>query len=93
MDILTSTVIRRGGSVRSKLPKLAQISPYLDSRLLGVSNLNIQESIKQVFDPNDVLAAGQMFDIEGKAKQSWLEKARASNKQINYIATCIEKRM
>jgi len=34
-----------------------------------------------------------MFDIEGKAKQSWLEKARASNKQINYIATCIEKRM
>jgi len=40
LDILTSTVIRRGGSVRATLPNM-KFSPFLDARLVGINNLRI----------------------------------------------------
>ena len=56
LDKLTSSVIKRGGTLRaSSRQTLDAISPFLAKRIVGQGSLGVQQSIKEAFDPRDVL--------------------------------------
>ena len=62
LDNFTSTVIRYGGTLRTgKRSSLNVISPHLSKRINGEYSINMQEQIKLLFDPNDVMSRNRMF--------------------------------
>lgn len=77
MDKLTSSVIRYGGTLRPCCrPLMDKISPFLAKRITGEGSLPLQEQLKTLFDPNDVLLSGQMFPIRENQSKSFLTKAK-----------------
>ena len=61
LDKFTSSIIKRGGTLQAKRPVLDRISPYLTKRIMGEGSLAVQQSIKEAFDPNDVMLRNSCF--------------------------------
>ena len=61
MDKFTSSVIKRGGTFKTSRNVLDSISPYLAKRITGEGSLDLQQSIKELFDPNDILNRSSLF--------------------------------
>ena len=77
LDNFTSTAIRHGGTLRSgSRASLDAISPYLAKRITGHNSVGMQEQIKVLFDPNDVMVSDRMFWVRENAGKSWLTKLR-----------------
>jgi FAD/FMN-containing dehydrogenase len=64
IDKLTSSAIKRGGTLTtSSRAALDKVSPFLAKRILGQNSLPLQQAVKELFDPNDILLRNQMFLI------------------------------
>ena len=88
LDNFTSTVIRYGGTLRTaSRQSLDAISPYLAKRVTGEHSVNMQEQIKVLFDPNDVLGSDRMFWVKHNQGKSMFTRAKEWNKQVNYLFT------
>jgi hypothetical protein len=61
LDKFTSSVIKRGGTLKANRTTLDQISPYLAKRITGEGSLHLQQSLKELFDPNDILMRDSLF--------------------------------
>ena len=56
LDVLTSAIITYGGTVSARQKQILDaINPYLQERMAGRASYQIQQEMKKVFDPNDVL--------------------------------------
>ena len=74
-------MIYLGGTLRaSERSSLDAISPYLFQRITGKFNAPIQEQIKVLFDPNDVMCRDQMFLVQQNQGKSFLTRAKEKNK-------------
>ena len=90
LDQMTSRVIRHGGTLKTQSREtLDEISPYLAKRMVGQFNLPLQQTIKEAFDPQDVLCSNRIFHVRKENEKSLYERAKEKNKQVNYIATVI----
>lgn len=89
LDRLTSTVIKRGGTVQpSDREALRAVSPFLAKRIMGEYNLPLQQSIKELFDPNLVLVGdGMREEVMRERAKSRVQKLREANKQVNFYMT------
>lgn len=63
LDKFTSSVIKRGGTLKSNRAALDKISPYLAKRITGEGSLYLQQSLKELFDPNDIMMRDKFFYI------------------------------
>jgi hypothetical protein len=61
LDKFTSSIIKRGGTLKANRSALDQISPYLAKRITGEGSLYLQQSLKELFDPNDILMRNSLF--------------------------------
>ena len=81
LDNFASTVIRHGGTLRSRSRQsLDAISPYLAKRITGEYSANMQEQIKVLFDPNDVMSSDRMFWVRHNQGKSMITLAKEKNK-------------
>ena len=77
LDNFTSTAIRHGGTLNSgSRSSLDAISPYLAKRIVGQNSVGLQEQMKLLFDPNDVMVSNRMFWVKENQGKSWLTKLR-----------------
>ena len=64
LDIITSAVITRGGSVSGQnRQELDKISPFLFERMVGRAGYDLIVALKEVYDPNNVLNKDHMVHL------------------------------
>lgn len=85
LDQLTSSAIRKGGTLSATRRTLDKISPYLALRVVGNSGEDLQMKIKETFDPKDVLSPSSMFYIREEKAKSWFQRLKERSKEFNYI--------